>query len=1706
MDATAHVPMDIDVVGVARGEADKRSLKTKAADRVHLGRACRRSSPYKRIKRASACELKAKLDEESVSLKDGKFHFDLIDENGVKTSHEIPVDMSELSTPKYTKEHMETLGEINKGSGRSATETFSKGIGGYGAVVNILSAAQYFSKEEYGKGALSLTQAAHAIGGLTGLNDVIAKVTKRVFKKVMTYTVEKIGLEKTLEKISQAGAEALGETATKVLGRFGDALPFVGIAFDLYFVAEDIKALTDKSDKTVEGLKIAHLVLDVASTVLNLVETAAPETAPFVEPIIIVLTIIRVSLDDFYNDISSDLAAVKGKPFGDKVKAFFLGVAEGITDVFTLGLDTQLKQLYKQNAYDIQLMRNMTDPTKYFAVTFKGKDKNGNTVGTIDMTAGVSSQYGGFMTVELNDDDSFTITLPDVPTKDGTTTLTKTISFSKPVTDIVLGVGQVSSPVYMKKTAKLWMLIPVKSIDVIDSFLQEKSSRYGVYRGNSDANHFYAVQAPTGNGSNYQGGCVEPDPLNKTVIFLKSYSYDLYGGKGDDQFFLGPQGSSVWGDEGSDMYYLQPDGGKAMVNNFALDEEQDTIFLNISYGSIQCYRDGWDLIVTYCRTHFIEVENWFVHGNAEYHRHVYLVTQDGVGIEVANTKVHNKTVDATCLPVSIDKSRSGNGETIALSGDFIHVKQVTGSPHKDQISGNSLPNTIRGGLGDDNIQGGNGPDVYLIKEGDGSDVINNFAQDQKQDTLVFSIDYRYIHVVKDGYDLILSDSMNNRTTTTIVRLTSWYRGESYQHMNFISKDNVRFTVGSNADGTPKLLSLTLDFGSYAEGIKLDLMHFEGDYNYQPNEEMKTDAKNIFDTPHNDILKANILGNFMTCSGGVDYLEGRGGRDVYIIDQKCTSVTIRNFDSKKANDLILFKCAYDNIRVSRQNDYLMLKCTNGPTVYMEDWFVANYFQHCQIKTLDKVTAFLPSDNELQQESQKLIPVEMESSEDCGGKIKTIDLSLPINRKVERFTAKTDSCSFNIIGNNISNYLDPGPDSPYGYQKMKGGNGTDTYVIGHNYGAFNEIDNSASDGEIDHLMFKVVFHDIEAFKNGDDLKLTSKSHNDSVGVTLKAYYTAIENQHILVHSADDFIFVPTDVYPYVALKMMDYTKSQYSQVIEVNDSTTVIVTGALNAQNHITAGKATTKITGGNENDVIIGSSLDNTLMGLDGDDLIIGGDGRDYIFGGDGDDVLKGGDGDDVIYGGMGADKIDGGDGYDSVVFSGDDRKGVMVDLAFESGMYSDAEGDSYISIENVLATEYNDTLFGSNDDNFLKGYSGSDYIVPRGGIDVLYGGPGSDYYDLTDAFGKKTIMNFASDLLEDLIILNKTSSKSICYFYRNEDLEITINFDNRNYTVKRILADENYLKITIGYVLRNVTYQHISILFSDGYIYIQYPQLLDSTGKEFTEMYSQIMSGNIVTVSSNAQNTQLIFNFTRLELDLPDIRSYQLQYVRLTQNITHYAPIVWLDDGGMTTVTESNHYFGVENTFFVSLTACGQIVALSPPVSYMTPPSPPTHLVASAIQFDGFILSWTSPDSNTDPQVDSYNYIITVERVDGAAESPVKFIANSTSYTTYSLSPESDYRVTVASQFKSIKSIQSSPVQVRTGKNHCNNFQNLSTGLKIVKFITTRSSLIATFACVYTHRLVGDASIACNDNSHPLPTCTPITCTIPRLFAAVIIA
>jgi Ca2+-binding RTX toxin-like protein len=132
--------------------------------------------------------------------------------------------------------------------------------------------------------------------------------------------------------------------------------------------------------------------------------------------------------------------------------------------------------------------------------------------------------------------------------------------------------------------------------------------------------------------------------------------------------------------------------------------------------------------------------------------------------------------------------------------------------------------------------------------------------------------------------------------------------------------------------------------------------------------------------------------------------------------------------------------------------------------------------------------------------------------------------------------------------------------------------------------------------------------------------------------------------------------------------------------------------------------------------VLGTAGDDDLTGATDFDAV---GARFHIYGFGGDDTLRGG---------SGADTLDGGAGIDTVDYGASDA-GVNVDLTRAAQTGGQAEGDSLTGIENIISSNFNDTLTGDANHNLLDGGAGDDTLIAGAGNDTLIGGAGADSMD-----------------------------------------------------------------------------------------------------------------------------------------------------------------------------------------------------------------------------------------------------------------------------------------------------------------------------------------------------------------------------------------
>jgi Ca2+-binding RTX toxin-like protein len=193
-------------------------------------------------------------------------------------------------------------------------------------------------------------------------------------------------------------------------------------------------------------------------------------------------------------------------------------------------------------------------------------------------------------------------------------------------------------------------------------------------------------------------------------------------------------------------------------------------------------------------------------------------------------------------------------------------------------------------------------------------------------------------------------------------------------------------------------------------------------------------------------------------------------------------------------------------------------------------------------------------------------------------------------------------------------------------------------------------------------------------------------------------------------------------------------------------------------------ASDTITGSNADDLLAGAGGNDVLNGMQGADMLIGNAGADTMSGGAGDDtfvfdgldtmleavnagidtvmssvtctlqanfenlfltgelfingtgnslnnVLRGNAGDNVLNGGLGLDTVD----YSLATFD------ITVNLASALAQFINGQGfDTLVAIENVIGSNFDDTLYGTAGANVLQGGLGSDWMEGGAGNDTYH--------------------------------------------------------------------------------------------------------------------------------------------------------------------------------------------------------------------------------------------------------------------------------------------------------------------------------------------------------------------------------------------------
>lgn len=282
------------------------------------------------------------------------------------------------------------------------------------------------------------------------------------------------------------------------------------------------------------------------------------------------------------------------------------------------------------------------------------------------------------------------------------------------------------------------------------------------------------------------------------------------------------------GNNGADLYKIGKGCQSAIIDNFATDLQTDVMFIEANFVDISLEAKkgpGYEtsLVITNKITkHKYTLESWFLNPEIQ---HLMIHTLDGIECRIHETnpeknskqkrmtrykrkskKRNSKkktTAPASLEPVSVNlNARVCRGLTSLLK-QKVHLlhnnpwtkverfKAVCDFGWK--LEGNSQNNFID--LGPSNhqrtIKGGEGSDTYVVNYGYSKTIIDNFAEDEKLDKILFGATYDRLIASKDKNTHLKITAYSGLNDLTVI-VSDFFTKPKRQHILGVSSDGAMF--------------------------------------------------------------------------------------------------------------------------------------------------------------------------------------------------------------------------------------------------------------------------------------------------------------------------------------------------------------------------------------------------------------------------------------------------------------------------------------------------------------------------------------------------------------------------------------------------------------------------------------------------------------------------------------------------------------------------------------------------------------------------------------------------------------------------------------------------------------------------------------------------------------------------------------------------
>lgn len=712
------------------------------------------------------------------------------------------------------------------------------------------------------------------------------------------------------------------------------------------------------------------------------------------------------------------------------------------------------------------------------------------------------------------------------------------------------------------------------------------------------------------------------------------------------------------------------------------------------------------------------------------------------------------------------------GNTGDAAGDtYSNIQNLVGTAFADTLTGDNNANVLTGNDGNDIISGGGGADTLYGNAGNDSitDDLNGAARiyaGDGDDTVTMTSDDNQLDLIDGGTGtdtLVWNYAGSRRVDVNMQGGTVQFSGPlSAPYANFTNFENVT-AAGTNslyvyADNNNNILtggSGTSDYVDYryaVGGVNVNLA--TGAVTGGSGNDTLSGFEHIyFGSQWDDVLVGNAADNWIRGYYGNDTIDGGGGTDTWYIDWSSNLVTASLLTAAQnaAMGIVMTGDAAGDTVTNMENIYAYYSQAGG-AIYGNA--AANYMQGNGLIEgfigADTIYGWLSTATASYANAGNAYLAAQGITTAAGvGVTATLTTSFAVGPAVVNTGDAAGDTYVNVlnnltgsafddtlIGNASANTLTGGAGSDTleglaGADTFLGGTGTDTVSYAHstagvvvdlqNRGIYTATNDAVGD----------TFTSIENF--------TGSNFNDTV------YGTALDN--VLVGGLGN-----DTLNGEAGFDTASYADALGAVTINLATNT---VTGSAGTDTLVSIEK-------------VIGTTFGDTITGSGGDDIIDGGLGADTINGGagsdtvsyasatgaksvnlgtginsDGDtltsieniigtaygDILTGDGGDNVIEGGLGDDLLDGGAnaaGGDTASYASA-TSAVTVSLTIVGAQATGGAGsDTLSNFENLLGSDYNDTLTGNASNNVLNGGAGDDLLIGDAGADTLTGGAGTD--------------------------------------------------------------------------------------------------------------------------------------------------------------------------------------------------------------------------------------------------------------------------------------------------------------------------------------------------------------------------------------------